>query len=405
LTRTSLPAFVSQKVKNLNKGNYKNYDDQSLWALREVSFNLENGQSLALIGPNGAGKSTILKILARITRPTLGETEINGQLSALIELGAGFHPDLTGRENIFLNGTILGLSRKEIERRFDEIVDFSEIERFIDTPVKRYSSGMTVRLGFAVASCIEPEILLVDEVLAVGDASFQQKCLRRIHDLIQKGTSIIFVSHNLYLVQAACNTALYLQSGRVKQYGPVKEVIDLYEQDLHQERAQKFEGFESRGSQEGADKLEITQVDVISANEPLATVFPSDQPAQIRIYYNAYRPLGKVHVSAFIIRSDGLICCMMRTKLDNFEVHVDHGTGVVSLSLEPLQLVGGTYFAEAWFLDESDSMALTSKSGRSDWFTVKGSAFSYEDTSGVFTPSTRWTHDPDLNGRGTVRIS
>lgn len=323
----------------------------------------------------------------------------------MIELGAGFHPDLTGRENIFLNGTILGLSRKEIERRFDEIVDFSEIERFIDTPVKRYSSGMTVRLGFAVASCIEPEILLVDEVLAVGDASFQQKCLRRIRSLINKGTSIIFVSHNLYLVQAACNTAIYLQGGRVKHHGAVKDVVDLYEQDLHQERAQKFEGSQAVGVNEDEDHVEITQVEVVNIAEPKSTVLPSDQPAQIRIYYNAYKPLGKVQVSAFIIRSDGLVCCMMRSKLDKFDVQVDHGQGVVSLLLDPLQLVGGSYFAEAWFLDESDSMALTSKAGRSEWFTVKGAAFSYEDRSGVFTPSTHWNHDQGVNGRGGVKIS
>jgi hypothetical protein len=188
----------------------------------------------------------------------------------------------------------------------------------------------------------------------------------------------------------------------MKHYGPVKDVIDLYEQDLHQERAQKFEGLEADGDNEGEDHLEITQVDVLSANEPEATVFPSNQPAQIRIFYNAYKSLGKVQVSAFIIRSDGLVCCMMRTKLDNFDIAVDHGRGMVSLSLEPLQLVGGTYFAEAWFLDESDSMALTSKAGRSDWFTVKGAAFSYEDTSGVFTPSTRWNHESSLNGKEIV---
>ena len=365
-----------------------------LWALKDVSFDLENGQSLALIGPNGAGKSTILKILAKITRPTSGDVQINGQLSALIELGAGFHPDLTGRENIYLNGTILGLSRKEIQRRFDEIVDFSELERFIDTPVKRYSSGMTVRLGFAVASCIDPDILLVDEVLAVGDASFQQKCLRRIHSLIKKGTSIIFVSHNLYLVQAACNTAIYLQHGQVKHSGAIKDVVDRYEQDLHQDRARRFEGPHATGGEEG-DDIEITRVEVLNGEDSIETVLPSDRPAQIRIHYNAYRPLGKAQVSAFIIRSDGLTCCMMRTKLDNFDLFIEQGHGMVSLQLEPLQLVGGTYFAEAWFLDESDSMALTSKAGRSDWFTVKGAALSYEETSGVFEPSTCWQHYPN----------
>ena len=227
LTRTSVPAYVSQSIKNLrNITRRNNQDDQYLWALKDISFELSRGESLALIGPNGAGKSTILKLLAGITHPTSGQIEVNGQLSALIELGAGFHPDLTGRENIYLNGTILGLSRKEVNQRFEEIVDFSELERFIDTPVKRYSSGMSVRLGFAVAACINPEILLVDEVLAVGDASFQQKCLKRIHSLLHNGTSIIFVSHNLYLVQSACETGIYLHKGEVKYTGSISEVID-----------------------------------------------------------------------------------------------------------------------------------------------------------------------------------
>jgi lipopolysaccharide transport system ATP-binding protein len=171
LTRTSLPTVFSHWLKTKVTRKALPTQNKVLWALRDVNFELNQGQSLALVGSNGAGKTTILKLLANITKPSSGRLTINGKLSALIELGAGFHPDLTGRENIFLNGTILGLSRKEIERRFDDIVDFSELERFIDTPVKRYSSGMVVRLGFSVASCIEPELLLVDEVLAVGDSS------------------------------------------------------------------------------------------------------------------------------------------------------------------------------------------------------------------------------------------
>ena len=214
LTRTSLPALISGNIRKLKKGSSQaDVGDQDFWALRDVSFELKESESLALVGANGAGKTTILKLLANITKPTSGVIETSGSLSALIELGAGFHPDLTGRENIFLNGAILGLGRQTIADRFDEIVDFAELERFIDTPVKRYSSGMIVRLGFAVASCVEPDILLVDEVLAVGDAAFQQKCLKRIHDLVDAGTSIIFVSHNFYLVQAVCDTALYLHKG------------------------------------------------------------------------------------------------------------------------------------------------------------------------------------------------
>ena len=393
LTRTSLPTAISAW---LNKSSIlppkKHSEDKTLWALRDVSFELKQGESLALVGANGAGKTTILKLLANITKPNSGSISTYGQLSALIELGAGFHPDLTGRENVYLNGTILGLNRKVIESRFDDIVAFAELERFIDTPVKRYSSGMIVRLGFAVASFMEPEILLVDEVLAVGDAAFQQKCLKRIRSLIENGTSIIFVSHNFYLVQAICDTALYLEKGRVKGYGSTKDVIDLYERDLHKERARKFK--ESRHEAVVNDEeIEITKVEVLGWDGNPKEILTSHKPAQIRIHYNAYSPLGKVQASIFLIRSDGLTCCMVRTKLENFDLFIRDGHGVVSLHLEPLQLVGGTYFAEAWFLNESDSMTISSKAGRSDWFSVKGSALSYEESSGVFEPNAHWNHD------------
>lgn len=393
LTRTSFPTLISNFLKkSLKPAAQKQEEDRILWALDNVSFELKQGESLALVGSNGAGKTTILKLLANITKPTSGEIKVDGNLSALIELGAGFHPDLTGRENVFLNGTILGLTRQEIASHFDEIVAFSELERFIDTPVKRYSSGMIVRLGFAVASSIEPEILLVDEVLAVGDAAFQQKCLKRIRSLIDNGTSIIFVSHNFYLVQAVCDTALYLHKGQVQKFGPTKDVIDLYEQNLHQERARKFEGSQQQDKQDR--DVEITRVEVL-AEDGAADIYSSKQPVQIRVHYQAFKSLGKVHASVFIIRSDGLTCCMMRTKLDNFELYLQEKTGTITLHLDPLQLVSGTYFAEAWLLNESDSMTICSRSGRSDWFTVKGSALSYEESSGVFEANGRWDHIPN----------
>jgi lipopolysaccharide transport system ATP-binding protein len=375
-----------------SRGSQSDSSREILWALKDVSFNLDRGQSLALVGQNGAGKTTILKLLANITKPTSGRMRSIGKLSALIELGAGFHPDLTGRENIFLNGTILGLSRKDIEHRFDEIVEFSELERFIDTPVKRYSSGMTVRLGFAVASCIEPEILLVDEVLAVGDASFQQKCLARIRTLINGGTSIIFVSHNLYTVQAACNIALYLQKGQVKHFGPVKDVFDLYEKDVHEEQARRLAIVQS-DEQNVGDDLEITKIEVLNSDGGIASKLRSNEFARFRIHYTAYKPFGNVQVSAFIFRSDGVTCCMVRTKLDGFCLSVDHGKGAVEVQLEPLQLVGGAYYMEAWILDESDSMNITSKAGRSDWFTVQGIALSYNESS-VFEPNSHWAQIP-----------
>jgi lipopolysaccharide transport system ATP-binding protein len=408
LTRTSLPSLISGWLKRqVSRTSHLVPEDRTFWALRDVSFELKQGESLALVGANGAGKTTILKLLANITKPTSGSISTHGQLSALIELGAGFHGDLTGRENIFLNGTILGLSRKQIADRFDEIVDFSELERFIDTPVKRYSSGMIVRLGFAVASCIEPDILLVDEVLAVGDASFQQKCMKRIRSLINNGTSIIFVSHNFYLVQAVCKTALYLDKGQMKYFGETNQVIDRYEQDLHQARTRRFEDPGQVRDEEETSAIEITEVEVRNSEGPALEFLPNDQPAHIQIHYNAYQSVGKVHVSVFIRRSDGLTCCMMRTKLDDYDLSLERGQGVISLHLEPLQLVTGTYFAEAWFLNESDSMAIISKGGRSDWFSVKGSALSYADDSGVFEPHTRWGHHPGIlpgsNGRGSER--
>jgi lipopolysaccharide transport system ATP-binding protein len=391
LTRVSLPNAIANGLKALVLGGEHSSQDQILWALKDVDFELKQGQSLAIIGPNGAGKTTILKLLANITKPTSGNFTINGRLSALIELGAGFHPDLTGRENIFLNGAILGLRRKEIERRFDEIVDFSELDRFIDTPVKRYSSGMTVRLGFAVASCMEPDILLVDEVLAVGDASFQQKCLKRIRSLMHSGTSIIFISHNLYLVQAACDVALYLQKGQVKHYGSIKDVFDMYEEDIHQERAQRYEHTQLKENADN-DDIEITKVEIGADGKFSVPELYSNQPVQIRISYNAYKSLGKVQVSAFIFRSDGVTCCMARTKLDGFDVFVERGQGIIILQLTPLQLVGGAYYVEAGILDESDSMNITSRVGRSDWFTVQGKALSFNENS-VYEPNTQWMHE------------
>lgn len=392
VARTSLPSLISQGMKKIVRpSSAKTSSNDVLWALKDVSFDLEKGQSMALVGSNGAGKTTTLKLLANITKPTSGRIETSGKLSALIELGAGFHPDLTGRENIYLNGTILGLKRDEINKRFDEIVDFSELSRFIDTPVKRYSSGMIVRLGFAVASCIEPEILLVDEVLAVGDASFRQKSLKRIQSLIHEGTSILFVSHNLYMVQAVCQKALYLKKGQVQLWDETKKVIETYETDLHAERASKFEGrtIEQGGTDTG---LEITNVELLGMDGGKPERFYSNQPAQIRVHYNAYRDMGKVNMSIFVIRSDGMTCFMLRTKLDDYHLDVERGVGTVSVDLEPLQLITGTYFIEAWFLNEEDSIGLTPMGGRSDWFAVKGIARSYEETSGVYEPIGRWSH-------------
>ncbi len=202
--------------------------ERDLWALRDVSFEVKRGEAVGIIGQNGAGKSTLLKILSRITEPTSGRIELRGRVSSLLEVGTGFHPELTGRENIALNGAILGMTRTEIRRRFDEIVAFAEVERFIDTPVKYYSSGMYMRLAFAVAAHLEPEILIVDEVLAVGDAAFQSKCLRKMNDVAMHGRTVLFVSHNMPAVKALCQTAVWLRAGEVVRAGAVGPVVTDY---------------------------------------------------------------------------------------------------------------------------------------------------------------------------------
>src|SRR5271165_5470299 len=198
------------------------------WALKDVSFTVRPGEVVGLIGRNGAGKSTLLKILSRITDPTEGEVEVVGRVGSLLEVGTGFHPELTGRENVFLNGALLGMRKAEIDRKFDQIVAFSEMEQFLDTPVKRYSSGMYTRLAFAVAAHLEPEILIVDEVLAVGDAEFQKKCLKKMGDVAGEGRTVLLVSHNMGAVQTVCRRALLLAQGQVKRVGSVPEVVAEY---------------------------------------------------------------------------------------------------------------------------------------------------------------------------------
>ncbi len=390
LTRVSLPSLAMGVLgRSFRRIPPKAAKDNFIWALEDVSFGLERGQSLALIGPNGAGKSTLLKILANITKPTSGRLSTQGRLSALIELGAGFHPDLTGRENIYLNGTILGLKRDEIKRNFDEIVAFSELERFIDTPVKRYSSGMAVRLGFAVAACIRPDILLVDEVLAVGDATFRQKCLQRIGWLTQGGTSIIFVSHSMPMVQAVCQTAIYIKEGRLAHRGQTSDAINMYERDIHEEKARRV-GTSRLDQANNASLVEITEVEVLPIGAiRLGEEFSADESVEIRIHYTARQSADAVNFAVRILNADGLLCCVMRTNVDKYPISMLEGKGSISLVLEPLQLTGGKYYVEARLTDITSTVILAMQSSR--WFFVADSTFFHgSDNRGVFVPRRRW---------------
>jgi lipopolysaccharide transport system ATP-binding protein len=230
---------------------------EEFWALRDIDFEVEAGETFGIIGHNGAGKSTLLKILSRVTPPTVGEIRMRGRVGALLEVGTGFHPELTGRENVYLNGAILGMRRQEIAARFDEIVAFAEIEKFIDTPVKRYSSGMYLRLAFAVAAHLEPEILIVDEVLSVGDLAFQEKCVTRMESVAGEGRTVIFVSHNLSAVQKLCPRSLLLSRGQAVQLGPTPDVIDSY---VHEVRRDASSDLAARRDREGNGRLRFVDI-------------------------------------------------------------------------------------------------------------------------------------------------
>ena len=272
-------------------------------------------------------------------------------------------------------------------RRYDEIVEFSEIERFIETPVKRYSSGMLVRLGFAVASCIEPDILLVDEVLAVGDASFRQKCLARIQFLLDGGTSIIFVSHNLYMAQAVCPTAIYLERGTVKLHGKTADVIDMYERDLHEERARKHDPSDGDNT-DISSEVYISQIQTLDIDGISREEFRSDQLLEVRVDYQSNGITGPANAVVRIVRTDGVSCCMMRTKLDDIEFTLHENGGNFSVIIDPIQLTGGTYYISAGILNEGDNVVLAAAS--SNWFYVKGLALSHEEYTGIFEPNGRW---------------
>ena len=261
----------------------------TLWALRDLSLEIEHGDIVALIGHNGAGKSTLLKVLSRITEPTSGWAEITGRVGSLLEVGTGFHPELTGRENIFLNGSILGMRREEIRRRFDEIVEFAEVERFLDTPVKRYSSGMSVRLAFAVAAHLEPEILLVDEVLAVGDAAFQRKSLAKMTEVARQGRTVVFVSHNLAIIQALCRRGILLERGEIVADAPTAETVGTYLRALERSASTDLLERKDRDSR-GWDASLVSRIEIREPGGGHPDVVVSGRPVRITVRVTAVLP-------------------------------------------------------------------------------------------------------------------
>ena len=282
--KTPLKNF--KRLSRLDTRRAANGDAEDVfWALKDVSFEVKRGEVVGIIGRNGAGKSTLLKILSRITEPTTGRATIRGRVSSLLEVGTGFHPELSGRDNVYMNGTILGMSKREIDRKFDEIVDFSGVEKFLDTPVKRYSSGMKVRLAFAVAAHLEPEILIIDEVLAVGDAEFQKKCLGKMQDVAHGGRTVLFVSHNMGAIASLCTSGIHIASGHIESIGSQDQVIQAYIAEVDRENAGgRYECHESMNG----SKMAITHAVVRSAGRHSPQGYPIGAPLEFVV--DCYAP-------------------------------------------------------------------------------------------------------------------
>jgi lipopolysaccharide transport system ATP-binding protein len=340
----SLRELVPTAFHWLNRREGNGRGPRHIWALDDVSFSLRKGEALGIIGPNGAGKSTILKLLARVTFPTTGEVQISGRVCPLIEVGAGFHPDLTGRENIFLNGTILGLSRKEIARKFDVIVEFSGLRDFIDTPVKRYSSGMYMRLAFSISAHVEPEMMLVDEVLAVGDHAFQQRCLELMRNYRRRGT-VVFVSHNLEAIRSLCGRALLLDQGRVVIDGPTNAAVEGYHALLSGRRVREVEVDEDGVQQRlSTGEAEITRVWLRDQEGREAFAVRSGERAKICCEVEFREAVEEPVFGFFIAGPDGTVVYDMNTHQRRISTGRYEKGRVARIEFsQPLPLAEGTY--------------------------------------------------------------
>jgi homopolymeric O-antigen transport system ATP-binding protein len=314
--------------------------EETLWALKDISFDVEQGEVVGVIGKNGAGKSTLLKILSRITEPTSGQALVYGRVGSLLEVGTGFHPELTGRENIYLNGTILGMKKIEIDRKFDQIVEFAEVEKFIDTQVKRYSSGMYVRLAFSVAAHLEPEILLIDEVLAVGDLSFQQKCLEHIKRLTTNGMTILLVSHNMAAIQSSCGRTIFINGGQIEAIGETLPVIEAYRSKLQQSKVDQETNL-IPADQEQA--VLITGFQMFNEDGACRREFRFGEKVRIQITLHARQRVERPMINFGIRRGDGVVVCNFNNWYDNFNIDYIEGDCLLEGWLPPLRLVPDFY--------------------------------------------------------------
>src|SRR6266516_4319111 len=334
----SAPSRLSRRLR---KTKMCPADETELWALRDVSFEVKQGEVVGLIGRNGAGKSTLLKVLSRITEPTAGRITIRGRVGSLLEVGTGFHPELTGRENILLNGAILGMRRAEIIRKFDDIVAFAEIDKFIDTPVKHYSTGMYMRLAFSVAAHLQPEILIVDEVLAVGDAQFQKKCLGKMSEVAEQGRTVLFVSHNMGAVLQMCRRAVMLEHGRIKQIGQAKCVVaDYLSKHTDKSGMVDLRQFPGRG---GSGALRFESARLLSGADELSAEFCIGDDIQVEFVVRKHRPVGSLTFAVELATSDGMKLANMVDFDSGFTIPPFSDTLLIRVRLQDVRFYPGSY--------------------------------------------------------------
>jgi ABC-type polysaccharide/polyol phosphate transport system ATPase subunit len=398
--------------------------DETFHALNGVSFRVPRGSTYAIVGRNGSGKSTMLKCIAGITKPTSGRVMVTGRISALIELGAGFHPEISGRENVFINGIMLGLTKREIARRFDEIVEFAELEPFIDAPVKTYSSGMYMRLGFAVAIHVDPDVLLVDEVLAVGDEGFTHKCLDKFAEFRRRGKTILLVTHSLGLVERFCDEALWIDAGRARAAGDPRRVVGAYITDVERSEEAAIAAVDARAREEadtaaaepdpaaspsdaavdepprdmfratagrwGSREVEITDVTFTGADGVSTRVFHCGETMTIRLLVQARAPITDFAFGVGIFNAEGICCYGTNTEVEEYVPQLLSGEGEVRFRIESLDLVGGTYKVDV-AVHRRDGLPY-------DYhrllytFRVKSRA---KDV-GIFRPPHRWEFSPNV---------